>query len=243
MDPLAEERYWVTSYNYVQNNPLNRTDPTGTLDLENLDWFQNEKTGEVMYQKDLGKNDAQSLGDNWSWLGEDNMFGKSPNALFNSFNSVKNQSGESSSYGFSADDSNKFMSERGYKFADKQLLTYDKSANEKISAGPYSNTLITGELINIVEKRAYVPNNYVVCGERRDYLRDPKSYLSLSGHPGLINIYRSTLNYDTYKKKSFWQALFSLTENLSTDSRPTQYYSSWDKYPKGKNKTIDKYIP
>lgn len=32
MDPLAVKRSWVTPYNYVQNNPILRIDPTGALD-------------------------------------------------------------------------------------------------------------------------------------------------------------------------------------------------------------------
>ena len=32
MDPLARERSWMIPYNYVQNNPLNRVDPKGTVD-------------------------------------------------------------------------------------------------------------------------------------------------------------------------------------------------------------------
>ena len=32
VDPLAEERSWVSPYNFVQNNPLNRIDPDGALD-------------------------------------------------------------------------------------------------------------------------------------------------------------------------------------------------------------------
>jgi hypothetical protein len=32
VDPEKEQRTWVNPYNYVQNNPLNRTDPTGALD-------------------------------------------------------------------------------------------------------------------------------------------------------------------------------------------------------------------
>ena len=32
LDPLAEERSWVSPYNFVQNNPIMRVDPTGALD-------------------------------------------------------------------------------------------------------------------------------------------------------------------------------------------------------------------
>ncbi|MBA4320539.1 MAG: hypothetical protein C0412_19240 [Flavobacterium sp.] len=36
IDPLAEQRNWVNPYNFVQNNPINRIDPFGTLD----DWVE-----------------------------------------------------------------------------------------------------------------------------------------------------------------------------------------------------------
>ncbi|MEO9803424.1 MAG: RHS repeat-associated core domain-containing protein [Reichenbachiella sp.] len=36
-DPLADERYNVSPYNFVQNNPINRVDPTGLLDVFALD--------------------------------------------------------------------------------------------------------------------------------------------------------------------------------------------------------------
>lgn len=32
VDPMARERSWLTPYNFVQNNPLSRVDPTGMLD-------------------------------------------------------------------------------------------------------------------------------------------------------------------------------------------------------------------
>jgi RHS repeat-associated protein len=41
VDPMAEKRYWVNPYNFVQNNPINRVDPSGLTDFA-----LNKKTGE-----------------------------------------------------------------------------------------------------------------------------------------------------------------------------------------------------
>jgi RHS repeat-associated protein len=48
VDPLAEERNWLSPYNYVQNNPINRIDPNGALDTD----FINKETGEHKFVDD-----------------------------------------------------------------------------------------------------------------------------------------------------------------------------------------------
>ncbi len=39
VDQMAHEREWLTPYNFVQNNPINRIDPKGELD----DWIKNSE--------------------------------------------------------------------------------------------------------------------------------------------------------------------------------------------------------
>ncbi len=48
VDPMADERVNLSSFNYVQNNPIGRVDPTGMLDTD----FLNKKTGETHHIED-----------------------------------------------------------------------------------------------------------------------------------------------------------------------------------------------
>ena len=51
VDPMAEDREWLSPYNFLQNNPINRVDPTGTLD----DWIHNNKTKEYVWDGNVTK--------------------------------------------------------------------------------------------------------------------------------------------------------------------------------------------
>jgi RHS repeat-associated protein len=56
IDPLASERFWLSPYNYVQNNPIMRRDLTGELDDE----FEfNIETGESKKVSDKGGSEKQ----------------------------------------------------------------------------------------------------------------------------------------------------------------------------------------
>jgi RHS repeat-associated protein len=54
VDPMADKRSWVSPYSYVQNSPVMRVDPSGALDTDSDDWFENTKTGEVYLQLQYG---------------------------------------------------------------------------------------------------------------------------------------------------------------------------------------------
>ncbi len=49
VDPMAHEREWVSPYNFVQNNPINRDDPNGALDNPIFD-----REGEFLGTDDKG---------------------------------------------------------------------------------------------------------------------------------------------------------------------------------------------
>jgi RHS repeat-associated protein len=48
IDPMAEERDWLSPYNFAQNNPILRVDPTGLLDDYGLD----TETGDLVFLKE-----------------------------------------------------------------------------------------------------------------------------------------------------------------------------------------------
>jgi len=63
IDPLANDRDWLTPYNFTQNNPILRVDPEGTLDwVSNADgeiYWDNNATSQATTkegEKYLGKN-------------------------------------------------------------------------------------------------------------------------------------------------------------------------------------------
>lgn len=67
VDPMAHLRSWVSPYSYCQNDPINRTDPTGALD----DWVKNDVTGEYEWMDNVTS--ASNTPKGYSYVGhEDN---------------------------------------------------------------------------------------------------------------------------------------------------------------------------
>jgi len=66
VDPMADQRSWVSPYNFVQNNPINRVDPTGALD------FVLNGEGEIYWDDNATSQETTKAGE--TYLGEDLTF-------------------------------------------------------------------------------------------------------------------------------------------------------------------------
>jgi RHS repeat-associated protein len=67
VDPLMEKRSWVNPFNYVQNNPMIRTDPTGALD-----WVEDD-SGEIYWDENATSQGTTKKGE--KFLGKNVLVG------------------------------------------------------------------------------------------------------------------------------------------------------------------------
>jgi RHS repeat-associated protein len=68
VDPLASERSWMSPYNFVQNNPINRVDPDGALD----EWVGSKnEDGSTSWKWDENVNSYEEAVDKY---GEDALY-------------------------------------------------------------------------------------------------------------------------------------------------------------------------
>ncbi|MFY9581940.1 MAG: RHS repeat-associated core domain-containing protein [Bacteroidales bacterium] len=189
VDPMSDKYPSTSAYMYCGGNPVRLIDPNG------MDWYENNETGEVAYQKDYGENDAHLLGENWSWMGKNDMFGKNPSELYNKFYGIENNE-EYVAFGFNKEYAKKFMGEQGYKQVPNTVFIYEKSQSIIIPGMPgTSQSAEIGEKVSIFEGIHYTKkeNNTYHLGERLNF----KSKQGFLGSSETFSRYK--LNYSTDK--------------------------------------------
>ena len=159
VDPMASNYPSLSPYVYCANNPVKVVDPNGE------DWFENELTGDVYYNKNYRKGDEKELkGEGWKWMGENNMFGQSADDAITANLDIADVYAQGDSYdrvGFSGSNAEKFMSNMGYKSVPTQVVSYEDVYQNSVSANPYQHINISnGLVIDYAEKVGYVPSNY-----------------------------------------------------------------------------------
>ncbi|MBP6871378.1 MAG: RHS repeat-associated core domain-containing protein [Bacteroidales bacterium] len=98
VDPMADERSWVSPYNFCQNNPLIRVDPIGALDNPIYDWGGNflgtddkglQGEAIIMNKSDftqgMSHDNAMSAGFTLDNMSIDNALNFANNGNFNNF--------------------------------------------------------------------------------------------------------------------------------------------------------------
>jgi len=182
-DPMAEEYYSWSTYQYVRNNPIILKDPNGMSD----DWFQNELTGDVYFNSELKQGDEAQLGEGWVHLGENGMFSggnlaksdlgilaKNEN-LTESGASIKIEDGSFTTEAtLRGENAETFMNNQGYmkvptQATQKLETTIIEGGSGTVGQIKVSNTRIVSQSI---EKVGFVPKNNEIIGSYR--LSTPK---------------------------------------------------------------------
>lgn len=203
VDPMGDKRSWVSPYAYCQNNPVVLVDPRGMID----DWYMNEETGELYYNKNRSSQTTQHNNKTYTRIGDNNMMGDMGNTTEKSFN---------------YDESISFANEHGYAIVPTQQFYYRFYNIHHVPTGNYDVKTESGYELTINEKYT-ITNKYF---ERKlvkmdDLSKNKINFLGilLSGK----DIYRKYFEYKPSKEN-----------NIEIKKPGSGYayenYCSWEEY-------------
>ena len=199
---MAESYYSLSSYNYCANSPILFIDPDGQA----MDWFV-DADGSLYYDPFMRKGDESKLGDSWSWLGENGMFGTPDRNILNKYSNRISKKGYSTkemyiagtgewrkvglptAY-FDRNNALEVMDDLGYKYAMTQYVEDKTSYTMYVDKGKGRMAdFIYGKSDILVEKATYIPKNKSVFGYKGlAYITPPefKSWLFVTSRVSSI---------------------------------------------------------
>ncbi|MDD3629577.1 MAG: hypothetical protein PHF55_00920 [Bacteroidales bacterium] len=131
VDPLSDKYPSLSPYCYSADNPVVLVDPNGEL----IDWYMNEETGELYYNKDLSSKTIQYNNKTYTRIGDNNMFGDMGNTTEKAYNYEQSQS---------------FAQEKGYHISPIQRLVQEEKRTYSDATSPAK---ISSESITIINEK------------------------------------------------------------------------------------------
>ncbi|MEA3447760.1 MAG: hypothetical protein U9Q98_04815 [Bacteroidota bacterium] len=200
VDPLSDERSWVSPYSYVQNSPVMKVDPSGALD----DDFYFDQDGKLLRYVDNDKPDRV-------FIAKDNV-----NVDKNDPDMVPEPDYEQ--FDMSSAEIEQKMGENGYRKVTGKVEVENEQYETSVSLGKFgSRTVINGTEITKGIDDKYVKNGQVPVGrENRDYLDLKPSSLGFQNYTH--EIYREDVVYGVNNKRKSFVGWY-LDNCVSTDAR------------------------
>ena len=176
VDPMSDKYPSLSPYTYCSNNPVKLVDPNGE------DWYENELTGDVYYNRDYRKGDERKIdGEGWKWMGKNNMFEKSDDDAINT--NLDKVSGVScrqdgvdgiASASFSGKNAEAFMRNMGYELMPSKVeidfVEYKQMWDFGISGNPnynYDKRELNKKVLSVTYAPQKAIPSYSVLNERK----------------------------------------------------------------------------
>ncbi|KAF0200214.1 MAG: RHS repeat-associated core domain-containing [Bacteroidetes bacterium] len=246
VDAMVEKYAGITPYNYCLNMPTRIIDPDGN------DWFENELTGAIYYNNNLGKKDIGKgalAGEGWKHLGNNEMFSNGQPYSQSCDVSLVSKNGGSISFDKSSktynmelslngDKGEKFMNQQGYEKLPTQYVEYSLTKKDKYPMGPNRFIEITtGNATQINEKYGYFEKGSVGYS---------KSMFAMIGEFNLIlgteRIDRKAVTYFSDSWAKGFDFFYNITAGITGSHNYVNktVHESWSAYPES-NPLINKF--
>ncbi len=197
-------------------------DPDGMDD----DWYMNEKTGELYFNKNLSDNSVDINSETYNRIGDNNLFGEMGNTNEKLFNNKESQS---------------IAQRNNYSIEPSQQLIHTKTKTQNYPTGRKNVTQTTGNVTIINEKYTLSPlkNNKIMTKSTILYHKLSQDIFQiLSGGKSEETILRADFQYKPINKAlnmviNSAKFISNVLTGTLDDVGAPKIYKSWNDYGNG----------